>query len=133
MIKKSLIYSHQWRKQMPKGIPNKKTPASNEPQISKMDAMRQAIKELGYDAKTVKYQRLLKSRFGLVIDTNTVSNYKSSIKREQAKKSALIPTPAAIPAASVLGFSLDEIEAVKELADKIGAEKVKQLVEVLGK
>lgn len=114
---------------MPRGIPKK--PAQPTEQISKMDAMRQVIGELGYDAKTVKYQRLIKSRFGLTLDTNMISNYKSSIKKEAAKKSALIPTPAAtVPAA---GFSLEEIEAVKELADKIGAEKVKQLVEVLGK
>ena len=125
---------------MPRGIPNNKPPANDQPQISKMDAMRQAIKELGYDATTVRYQKFVTSRCGLDIDTNTVSTYKSSIKREQAKKSALIPAPAAPapapaaePTAPVSGFSLDEIQAVKELADKIGAEKVKQLVEVLGK
>ena len=118
---------------MPKGIPNK--PAE---QITKMDAMRKAVAELGFDATTKAYQRLIKSQFGHDMNANNISSYKSSVKKETARKSALIPTPAvepapvATPTASAAGFSLDEISAVKELADKIGTAKVKQLVEVLG-
>jgi len=51
--------------------------------------------------------------------------------RSEGNKSGLIRQPAAPKEAE--GFSLADIQAVKEVADRIGAEKVRQLAQVLGK
>ncbi len=114
---------------MPRGIPSKKRQTNGE-QISKMDAMRHAVAELGYEVMPGDYQKLIKSKFGIDMSTDMISSYKSSLRKEAPKKSALIRT---VRAGATGGITLEDIKAVKALADKIGAEKVKQLAEVLGK
>jgi hypothetical protein len=58
---------------------------------------------------------------------------------QKARKPARKPAPAARPnpapakAAAGGGISLGDVEAVKGLVDKIGADKVEQLARVLGK
>lgn len=101
--------------------------------ISKMEGVRRALTELGKDAANKELQEFLKSRFGIEMETQNISNYKSSLKA--AGKSAIIrqPVEAAVEPMATGGISLDDIRAVKELLDKVGAEKVRQLAEVLGK
>jgi hypothetical protein len=67
------------------------------------------------------------------MEPQNISNYKSTLKA--AEKNASVRQPDAKPAADTAagGFSLEEIQAVKEVADRIGAEKVRQLAEVLSK
>jgi hypothetical protein len=111
---------------MPRGIPK------NKESISKMEGMRRALAELGYETSTKDLQAFLESEFGIEMDTNMISNYKSSLKAAANKSTAAKPaTPSAKPVVTT-GISLDEIRAVKDVVDKIGAEKVRQLVDVLG-
>jgi actin-like ATPase involved in cell morphogenesis len=56
--------------------------------ISKMDAVRMAIKQLGKDAMPMKIQEYIKARFGLEITTAHVSNYKTEILRAKKGKKA---------------------------------------------
>jgi hypothetical protein len=51
--------------------------AAKMPGISKMDAVRQAIKEFGRDASPTKIQEFVKTKFGLEMTTGHVSNYKT--------------------------------------------------------
>ena len=73
------------------------------------------------------------SKFGLEMTPEMVTNYKSTILRAMAEATPEIPTPKAVTAKPTGGFSLDELEAVKALSDKIGVEKVKQLAQALAK
>src|SRR5437016_3391211 len=116
---------------MPRGIP-KKT-AANGAEISKFEAVRRALKELGSDAMPLEIKDYLKKQFSIEMDTQNISNYKSTLKaknRRAPKRQAVSkPTVATAPG----GFSLEDIQAVKEVADRIGPEKVRQLADVLSK
>ena len=65
--------------------------------ISKMDAVRRALAELGSDAKSSPIQGFIKDRFGIDITPNHISACKGKIQSTQAAK----PSPAATtPAAA---------------------------------
>ena len=98
-----------------------------------MEGVRRAIAGLGgYDASPKDIQSVLKSQFGINMDTSMISNYKSALKG--ASKSSVIRKPVGRPAGSSSGrdITLDDVRAVKDVVDKLGADKVRQLAEVLG-
>ena len=136
---------------MPRGRPKKaQEPAATAQgqgnggggRVNKMDCVRQALTELGNDAQPKDIQDFLKRKFGLDMNTKFISTYKGSILREAAKKgggarlqTARAPAPA--PNAPLKaagrngGIGVEDIRAVKGLVDKIGAEAVKELADVL--
>ena len=118
------------------------TASPQKPEISMMEAIRRALTKLGAEAKPQDIQPFIKSKFGIEMEPTLISNYKSSILKKSARQSAVIrslSTPLA-PASTLAaapgdadGFSLDEIQAVKAVVEKVGAEKVQQLAKVLAK
>lgn len=127
---------------MPRGIPKKKLePAngSNGKPMTKADALRRALADLGNDAKPVPLQEYIKTKFGIDMATSHISSAKTTLlkskgkgKRGRKPKAATEPatTPAPVRQASG-GISLADIRAVKELAGRIGADKLKELAELL--
>jgi len=108
--------------------------------MSKMEAVRQAIAALGKDAGPAQILPFIKEKFGIVMSTEMAYNYKSTaLKKMKGKKRG--PKPGKKPAAvaptangqSAGAISLDDITAVKALADRLGADKVWQLAKVLAK
>jgi len=92
---------------------------------------------------SLEIQAYVESEFGIDMNTNVISAYKSMLKAKKpaakAAKAATAPAangakaahaPASKPAG---GISMDDIRAIKEMADRIGANKVKELADVLGK
>lgn len=135
---------------MPRGIPNKKPDAQGQAhgavatrggRINKMDCVRQALGELGDDARTKDIQGFLKRRFNLDMNTKMISTYKGSILKEAARKSGIIRKPAATSPAPATpkvaqangAIGMDDIRAVKELVGRIGVDGVRELAEVLSK
>jgi hypothetical protein len=140
---------------MPRGIPNKKQEpeagtggpaggaaksAGRKKGINKMQRVREALAELGNDAQPKDIQDLLKRKFNLEMNTKFISTYKGSILREAAEKgggarqqTAKAPAPKSSlkVAGTSGGISVEDIRAVKGLVDKIGAEAVKGLADVL--
>lgn len=119
--------------------------------ISKMEAVRKALKELGKDAMPVKIQEFVKSKFGLDMTPAHVSNYKTTILRAKnenktapakaapaktesnAPKAAPVKaTPAPAKATSGAAVSLQDIEAVKGLVGRVGQANLKSLIGMLG-
>ena len=99
-----------------------------------MEAVRQAIDQNGKDIKPGEIIAFVKSKFGVTMSDGMASNYKSAILRKGARKRRKLAGAAKAPApAGSSGISLADIEAVKELADRLGAEKLQQLAEVLTK
>jgi len=117
---------------MPRGIPKKRQEQANGAVISKMEAMRRALAKLGNNVKPADYQSFIMAEFSIDMDTNMISNYKSTLLNPPAKKSAVIATHK-VAATTASGFSLNELEAVKALTDKMGADKVRQLAQALAK
>ena len=112
---------------MPRGIPKNKANG-----MSKMDGMRRALAELGGDAENQDIRKFLKSQLSLDMDLKMISGYKTYLKA--ANKSAAIRKPG-IPAAApvvVDGITLDDIRAVRQVVNKIGADKVRNLAAALG-
>jgi hypothetical protein len=141
---------------MPRGIPNKKQePATGTEEqangaakpagrkgINKLQRVRDALTELGNDAQPKDIQGFLKRKFNLDMTTKFISTYKGTVLREAAKKSGVIRQPAVAPAPAPPkapsksggtngGISVEDIRAVKGLVEKIGAEALKELAEVL--
>jgi hypothetical protein len=114
---------------MPRGIPRNRANGA----ITKMEGVRRALTDLGKEASPKEIQDFLKSKFGIEMNPSMVSNYKSSLKSSgKAAKRLKAETPA-VPLSAAGGISLDDIRAVKEVVDKLGADKVRQLAELLGK
>jgi hypothetical protein len=122
---------------MPKGHPKQSTQAqSNGKVLSKTDAVRRALAEMGNDAMPLQMKDYIRRQMGVDMSTDHISNYKSKLLRAGNAKKKPGPKPKTAPAAvrttTPGGISIDDVRAVKELADRIGSDKVRQLVEVLG-
>jgi hypothetical protein len=112
--------------------------------VSKLEAVRQVIKKHGKGVMPTEIVKLVKEEHGANISTDVASNYKSTALKQLALKSTgrrkgkRGPKPgwktaAANGAKAVNGgaITVEDISAVKKLVDQIGAEKVKQLSQVL--
>lgn len=119
---------------MPRGIPKKQSATTADGTgITKKEAVRRALAELGLEAMPLEIKGYLKKTFHIDMDSQNISNYKSTLKSE--RKSVVSPPPVTkqTVTAATGGFSLEDIQAVKEVADRIGADKVRQLAEVLSR
>ena len=118
---------------MPRG---KKASVNGKPE-SKMDAVRDALANLGNDATPIDIQAYVKKTFNLALDTSLISNYKGYLTKGAGKKSkSKGKKPGKAKAAGVQhvgGISMADIAAVKALTDRMGADKVADLARVLGK
>jgi hypothetical protein len=107
--------------------------------ISKLEAMRQAVGKLGQDAPLVDLLKFIKQTYGITLDRALAYNYKSLASSKPAKAKRRGRKPGSKPAASAAtggkagGITLADIQEVKALADRLGAEKVSQLAAVLAK
>ena len=98
------------------------------------EAVRRAIAEIGHDAKAAELADFIKSQFGIRMTPPHIATYKTRIVRKGGSESAIIrrpQVPAAAPATMSGGITVEEIRAVKEVVDRLGAEKVRELTEVL--
>jgi hypothetical protein len=107
---------------------------------SKMDAVRDALQHLGRKAKPLEIQDYVRTHLSVEMSPSMISNYKSYLKKKGGrlgrggrKAKAAASAPAAAPAVTEGGFTVEDIRLVKKLADQIGAEKVRDLAEVLAK
>jgi hypothetical protein len=123
-----------------RNLENLMAAAAKEKGISKLAAVKKALKELGKDAMPVKIQEYVKETFSLEMSTSHVSNYKSLLLRKKKGKKAAeaAPAPAAAPvkaASAPAGggsVSMGDIAAVKELVGRVGEDKLKSLIGLLG-
>jgi len=107
--------------------------------ISKLEMMREAVTNLGKDAPLADLLKSIKQTHGIVLHRAMAYNYKSLVSSKPAtgkrrgRKPGRKPAAAAANGRKTVGISLEDIQAVKALADKIRAEKVKELAAVLAK
>jgi hypothetical protein len=82
-----------------------------------------ALQEKGWDAGPAELQTAIKDKFNTELPNNVISNYKSVLKREGGN------TPAAKRGGKP-GPEFADLEAVRGLVTKLGADQVKKLVEM---
>jgi hypothetical protein len=85
--------------------------------ISQMQMVRLAMQALGPDAKPMELQDYILKEFNLELPPNLISNYKSQIKRQ-------IGGGKRLP-------QIEDLETVRGLIRRLGADQVKRLVDVL--
>jgi hypothetical protein len=110
--------------------------------LTKMDAVRRALKDLGRDAKPTQLQGHIKKKYGIDMTTDHISTSKGEILRKEAANAKAPARPAAAvtkaPAAPAvaaskagIGISLEDIETVKALVGRVGAADLKTLIDLL--
>jgi hypothetical protein len=123
--------------------------------VSKVDAVGQALAELGQDASRDQIRGFVKDRFGYEMTPDHISNCKGDLRKRAAKgkkagkkqaatakatQPAAAPTPARpAPAAARVAHGkapaipLEDILAVRALVDRLGAAPLKTLIDALGR
>jgi hypothetical protein len=95
-----------------------------EGKVSQKTMVETALNEKGWDAGPQELQPAIKEKFGVELPANVISNYKSVLKRGGGKatgggKRGRKP-----------GAQFSDLEAVRGLVTRLGAEQVKRLVDV---
>jgi len=106
-----------------------------ETKISKIAAVREALKALGKGAMPAKIQEYVEQKHGLKMSTLHVSNYKTLLRRKKGKRKAKAEVADAVPAAEkkpVTAVSIDDLETVKALVGRVGEKNLKSLVDLVG-
>lgn len=107
--------------------------------ITKKEGVRQALAALGTDAARVEIQNFVKDHFGLEVNPDHISSCKSEILKQKGKKKPASAThhvtkkeqtPKSAAAHSV---SFDDLESVKDLVERVGADSLKKLIAMLSK
>lgn len=103
-----------------------KSRGDGEKSVSQVKMVQKALEELGKDAKPLALQENIKTNFGKDLPTSIISNYKSVLKRKggssgRGRRSG--------------GGSLDfgDLETVRNLVSRLGADHVKKLVDVFAR
>lgn len=101
--------------------------------VSQMSLVRDALEALGYDAKPADIDAHIKeNNSGREVPKAIISSYKSLLKNKKNKGGAK-GKPGRKPGggASAGGIQVEDLAAVRGLVSRLGAEQVKQLVDVL--
>jgi hypothetical protein len=131
--------------------------------LSKKDAVRRALQDLGNEAKPLQIREHIKKRYHLEMSLDHISTVKGEILREtgQAKPAAAKPTSTATAAAKPStqqpavpqrtlrtedsakgansargkeqGINLHDIETVKDLVERVGSGSLKKLIDVMAR
>ena len=112
--------------------------------ITKMEAVKSALAELGRDAQPVEIKDFVQKRHGVAITTEVVSTYKAVLKRQNfagvtpmvAKPSSqAVPSVATRAAAATKHggneVSLADIKTVKALVGRLDTASLKTLVDLM--
>ncbi|MBY0460184.1 MAG: hypothetical protein K2V38_22950 [Gemmataceae bacterium] len=103
--------------------------AKTKGKITQKAMVQAALDEKGWEVPPAELQTYIKDTFGVELANNIVSNYKSVIKRAGGKTPAGAARRGRKPAAQA-GFQFSDLEEVKTLVDRLGADQVKQLVDM---
>jgi hypothetical protein len=109
---------------------------------SKTEAVRRALEELGPDAKPLAIQEHVKDRYGVEITTKVISVYKGKLGKRGRKrgrpgrkpKAEVVAAAAPRVAGHVAGHAevtIKDLRAIKELSDRVGAGRLRELLELL--
>jgi hypothetical protein len=114
--------------------------------MTKVEAVRRALKALGNDATPSQLQPYIKQTFGIEMTPAHVTTCKGGILRKGKKKPGpkpkvqppeplvrqSAPTPPPKPAAKN-GITLEDLQSVKGLIGRVGSEQLRRLIDLMSK
>src|SRR5215469_4476783 len=118
----------------------KQTPAGDgqvkEKLTNKAEAIRRALAKLGNKAMPTEIQGFIKSNFDVEMTTKVISVYKSKLVKKKGKpgrkpKEAGEVGEAAPKPAAHGGVSFRDLRLVKEISDRLGPARMRELVELV--
>jgi hypothetical protein len=106
---------------------------------NKAEAIRRALAKLGKRALPAEIQDFVKTHFGIEMTTKVISVYKSKLIKKKGKKgkrgrkpkeTGVVSEPAPKTTAHE-GVSFRDLRHVKEIGDRLGHARIRELVELL--
>jgi hypothetical protein len=103
---------------------------------NKAEAIRRALAILGKKALPAEIQDFIKSNFGVEMTTKVISVYKSKLTKKKGQpgrqpKAVPATTEAAPTPAAHGGVTFRDLRMVKEIGDRLGPARMRELVELL--
>jgi hypothetical protein len=112
---------------------------------NKTEAVRRALDELGWDAKPLEIKEHVKKYYDVDITTKVISVYKGKLAKEGRRRgkrgrkpraeAPALPAPVAASAPRPGGrdapIDVRDLRALKDLHDRIGSGRLRELVELL--
>lgn len=105
-----------------------KADAGDDKKPNQTEMVKAALQELGAGAKPRAIQEYVKSTFNKELSTSLISNYKSVMKKKSGDGRRRGRPVAAGSGAG--GIRVDDLETVRGLVRRLGADNVRRLVEV---
>ena len=115
-------------------------PAGNGEPVEKLtnkaEAIRRALAKLGNKAMPTEIQGFIKTNFGVEMTTTVISVYKSKLVKKKGKpgRKPKVVGATAEPApqrAMHGGVSFKDMRLVKEISDRLGPARMRELVELV--
>jgi hypothetical protein len=102
---------------------------------SKAEAVRRALAKLGKQARPAEIRDFVKSNFGIEMAATLISVYKSKLTKTKGKpgrnpKAVRAPAGAA-PNPSEGGVTFKDLRLMKDITNRIGPARMKELVELM--
>jgi hypothetical protein len=102
--------------------------------VNKMDLVREALSDLGPAAKPAAIAEAIKAKSGVEVSKNIISAYKSMLKKRAglgATRGRRGSATSVAPAGRGGSVSISDLEQVRDLVNRHGAEQLKKLIGVL--
>jgi hypothetical protein len=107
--------------------------------VSKKEAVRQALSALGMEAPRLDLHKFIKEHYNLDMTLNHISSCKGEIQQEKKpKKAAMAAKPPAAKQeqpkpSDANSIRFEDIESVKNLVERVGADSLRKLIAMLAK
>jgi hypothetical protein len=110
--------------------------------ITKIEAVKQALSKLGKDASRPDIQKFVKDNYGHQMTLDHISNCKGEIQKKKGHLKGAVTKHVATPKSEpkkpttrpqAHGISLTDIETVKNLVERVGANSLKKLIDVMAR
>ena len=102
---------------------------------NKAEAIRRALAKLGNRAMPAQIQSFIKSNFGVEMTTPLISVYKSKLTKTKGKPGrkpkAVQGTAEAMPQTAAGGVTFKDLRAVKDITNRIGPARMRELVTLM--
>ncbi len=97
---------------------------------TKREAVKMGLMELGLEAKPPALHDHILKTWGMDISNNHISSYKSGLKQELGGGKHHGRRPGRPPAPRDAALQVKDIQTIKELVNRLGADRVRELIGV---